>query len=77
MKQTRETSIKCYNQIKSEGLLTSKRFEVFEAIFKNAPCTTNEALKDVFSGSHGIGSRTTELRDQGVIYETFGYDLEF
>jgi hypothetical protein len=43
--------------------------EVYEAIFKNAPCTTNEALKDIYSGSHGVGSRTTELRDLGVIYE--------
>jgi hypothetical protein len=66
---TRKTSIECYNQIKSEKLLTKRRFQVYEAIFKNAPCTTNEALKDVFSGSHGIGSRTTELREQGVIYE--------
>ena len=65
----RQTSIDCYNQIKSEGLLAKRRFEIYEAIFKNAPCTTNEALKDIYSGSHGVGSRTTELRDLGVIYE--------
>jgi len=66
---TRQTSIDCYNQIKNQGLLTKRRFEIYEAIFKNAPCTTNEALKDVYSASHGVGSRTTELREQGVIYE--------
>jgi hypothetical protein len=65
----RQTSIDCYNQIKQEGLLSTRRLEVYEAIFKNAPCTTNEALKDVHSGSHGVGSRTSELRDAGVIYE--------
>lgn len=65
----RQTSIDCYNKIKSEGLLAKRRLEVYEAIFKNAPCTTNEALKDIYSGSHGVGSRTTELRDLGVIYE--------
>lgn len=65
----RQTSIDCYNQIKAEGLLSKRRFEVYEAIYKNAPCTTNEALKDIYSGSHGVGSRTTELRDLGVIYE--------
>ena len=67
--KTRQTSIDCYNQIKQEGLLSKRRLEIYEAILKNAPCTTNEALKDVHSGSHGVGSRTTELRDAGVIYE--------
>jgi len=67
--KTRETSIACYNKIKEDGLLSTRRLEVYEAILKNAPCTTNEALKDVYSGSHGVGSRTTELRDVGVIYE--------
>jgi hypothetical protein len=67
--EKRQTSIDCYNQIKAEGLLSKRRLEVYEAIFKNAPCTSNEALKDIYSGSHGVGSRTTELRDLGVIYE--------
>lgn len=58
-KSVRQTSIDCFNQIKKEGLLSKRRLEVYEAIFKNAPCTTNEALKDVYSGSHGVGSRTT------------------
>jgi hypothetical protein len=66
---TRQTSIDSYNQIRSGNLLSRRRFEVYEAIYKNAPCTTNEALKDVYSGSHGVGSRTTELRELGVIYE--------
>tara|TARA_R110000744_G_scaffold272361_1_gene385352 strand:+ start:145 stop:558 length:414 start_codon:yes stop_codon:yes gene_type:complete len=66
---TRQTSIDCYNHIKAEGLLSKRRLEVYEAILNNAPCTTNEALKDVYSGSYGVGSRTTELRNLGVIYE--------
>ncbi len=65
----RQTSIECYKQIKAEGLLSKRRLEVYEAILRNAPCTTNEALKYVQSGSYGVGSRTTELRDLGVIYE--------
>jgi len=69
MKTIRQTSIDCYNQILAEGLLSKRRLEVLEAIMKNAPCTTNEATKDLPSGSHGIGSRTTELRELGVIYE--------
>ena len=69
MTTTRQTSIDTYNQILAEGLLSKKRLEVFEAIMKNATCTTNEATKDLPSGSYGIGSRTTELRKLGVIYE--------
>jgi hypothetical protein len=65
----RQTSIDCFNKIKENGLLSKRRLEVYEAIFKNAPCTTNEALRDINSGSHGVGSRTSELRDLGVIYE--------
>ena len=67
--KTRQTSIDCFNEIRENGLLSGRRLEVYEAILKNAPCTTNEALQDVYSGSHGVGSRTTELRDVGVIYE--------
>jgi len=67
--KTRQTSIDCYNEIKANGLLSKRRLEVLVAILKNAPCTSNEALEDVYSGSHGIGSRTSELRDLGVIYE--------
>ena len=66
---TRQTSIDCYNEIKAKGLLSKRRLEVYEAILKNVPCTSNEALNDVYSGSHGVGSRTSELRDLGVIYE--------
>jgi hypothetical protein len=69
----RQTSIDCYNQIKAEGLLSKRRLEVYEALYKNAPCTTNEALKDIFISDGNYrsneGSRTTELRDLGVIYE--------
>ena len=68
----RQTSIDCYNQIKAEGLLSNRRFEVYEAIFKNAPCTGAEAVmgiinsKNVYSQSR---ARFTELRNMGVIYE--------
>ena len=43
----RQTSIDCYNEIKANGLLSKRRLEVYEAILKNAPCTSNEALKDL------------------------------
>ena len=68
----RKTSIDCYNQIKQEGLLSKMRFKVYEAILKNAPCTSAEVLSTLLSKNSAITSsraRFTELRELGVIYE--------
>ena len=64
----RQTSIDCYNQIKADGLLSKRRLEVYEAIFKNAPCSASEIfnVKNLKTNQSG---RFTELRDLGVIYE--------
>jgi len=69
---TRQTSIDCYNQIKTEGLLSKMRFKVYEAILKKAPCTSAEVLSTMLSKNSAITSsraRFTELRELGVIYE--------
>jgi hypothetical protein len=67
----RQTSIDCYNIIKSNGLLSKRRLEVLETILQSAPCTSSEAIKNakVTFGVFGVSSRFTELRDLGVIYE--------
>jgi hypothetical protein len=65
---TRQTSIDCYNQIKSEGLLTRRRLEVYEAIYNSAPCTASEVFKEKYLKTNQSG-RFTELRELGVIYE--------
>ena len=65
----RQTSIDVYRQIKAEGLLSKRRLEVFKAIVCTAPCTSAEALQSIHTGSHGIGSRFSELRELGVIKE--------
>lgn len=70
--KARQTSIDCYNQIKLNGLLSKKRFEVYEALFNNAPCTSSEAMLNNLNGSNVLSqsrSRFTELRELGVIYE--------
>jgi hypothetical protein len=66
--KVRQTSINCYNRIKSEGLLSKRRLEVYEAIYNSAPCTASE----IFNVKHlktNQSGRFTELRDLGVIYE--------
>lgn len=68
----RQTSIDCYNQIKADGLLTKRRLEVYEAILKNAPCTSSEAMLNRLNSSNVLSqsrARFTELRELGVIYE--------
>jgi hypothetical protein len=67
----RQTSIDCYNIIKSNGLLSKRRLEVFEALIKIAPCTATELQKsmDFDNGGRDCMKRISELRDLGVIYE--------
>lgn len=68
----RETSIRVYNQIKSEGLLSKMRLRVYEAILNNAPCTSGEALSSMLKSDNVLSqsrARFTELRDRGVIKE--------
>ena len=66
--KTRQTSIDCYNQIKSEGLLSKMRFKVYEAILRKAPCTSGEAFATM-NIIKQEATRFTELRKLGVIYE--------
>ena len=68
---TRQTSIECYNEIKNSNLLAQRRFETFEAIFKSAPCTRQEALEHTnpINALSLSAARFTELRRIGVIYE--------
>ena len=68
---TRQTSIDCYNEIKNSDLLAKRRFETFEAIFKSAPCTRQEALEHTnpLNALSLSAARFTELRRLGVIYE--------
>ncbi len=69
--KTRQTSIDCYNEIRANGLLSKRRFEVYEALLSSAPCTSSEAIRNAKTtfGVFGVSSRFTELRNLGVIYE--------
>tara|TARA_R110000751_G_scaffold65819_6_gene134536 strand:+ start:631 stop:1050 length:420 start_codon:yes stop_codon:yes gene_type:complete len=68
---TRQTSIDCYNKIRSNGLLSKRRLETFKAIIKIAPCTASEVQHSInyHNGGRDCMKRISELRDRGVIYE--------
>ena len=67
----KQTSINCYNQIKANGLLSKRRFEVYEKLISIAPCTASELQNsmDYNNGGRDCMKRLSELRDLGVIYE--------
>ena len=70
--KTRQTSLDCFNQIKTEGLLSKMRLKVYEAILRKAPCTSGEAFATMTTKENQISqsrARFTELRELGVIYE--------
>lgn len=70
----RKTSVEAYREIKTGGLLSKRRFEVYECLFYNGPMTASE-ISEMLPGkkSRTIGSnvhaRLGELRESGVVYE--------
>ncbi len=68
----RQTSINCYNQIKSEGLLSKLRLATHYAMLYSAPCTAGELQS--YIDKNGIKVKhawklLSQLRDLGVVYE--------
>lgn len=71
----RETSIKSYNTIKDNGLLSEKRWRVYDIVFNHGPLIGSKAAF-IYKGKYGFGSnsetirnRLTELRNMGVVRE--------
>lgn len=71
----RQTSIDTYKQIKDEGLLSRRRMQVYEVLFKHGPLTGGQvaakvkALYGQWGHSETIRNRITELRDLGTVSE--------
>lgn len=72
---TRQTSIEAFRQIKESGLLSERRLQVYEALFRHGPCTSGELFARALVGKTNLSvmtqsrARFTELRDLGVIRE--------
>ena len=68
----RETSLEAYRKIKENGFLSRRRFEVYEFVALNGPCTINTILKKLSVQGNNTSSYTSrlgELRDMGVLQE--------
>jgi len=73
----RKTSLMAYNTIKDNGLLSLRRFEVYDDVFYNGPTTCRQTVKRI-AGRKGASvsityssysSRFSELERSGVIEE--------
>ena len=66
---TRQTSIDCYNQIKTDGSLSKMRFEVYSALLSMGKPSTTREVYETMNVLKQEATRFTELRKLGVIYE--------
>lgn len=68
----RQTSIETYNKIKSSGLLSNRRFEVYDMLYHSGPMTANDLVrlqkeKNPNANQTGWNARFSELEKMGVI----------
>jgi len=73
-RRIRNTSKQVYHQIKASGVLSQRRWEVFDWLWHNGPATGREAIRGARAADHGpvisqTRARLTELRDMGAIEE--------
>lgn len=76
MSRPRSTSIESYNKIKDNGLLSKRRWQVYDILFKHGALTASELaikFRIMYESSApnqlNIGTRLGELRDCGVASE--------
>ena len=72
----RQTSIEAYNQIKEEGLLSRRSFEVYDSLYSFGPATANELFsqmmlknKTLDQSNTNVRARLNELREDGTAQE--------
>lgn len=73
---TRQTSIDTYHRIEREGLLSERRWQVYDILFHNGPLTSSELFeifkekyKSPFRYNANVHSRLNELAKRGVAEE--------
>lgn len=64
----RDTSIKAYNSIKDNGLITGRRMEVYTCLYQFGPLTASQVFQKTGLKTNQSG-RFTELKEMGVITE--------
>jgi hypothetical protein len=65
----RQTSIDAYHEIRDRGLLSKRRFSVYEWLFQNGPATAGEISRGIKYNRNLTASRLIELKELGVVKE--------
>lgn len=65
----RQTSIQAYTNIKQNGLLSKRRFEVYAWLFEHGPATAGRVSQGIHGNRNNTATRLTELRNMGVVQE--------
>jgi hypothetical protein len=74
-KRVRDTSIDVYNRIRAAGLLSERRWQVYDILFREGPLTgaqVAERMRDLYGirgFSESVRNRLTELRDMHCVRE--------
>lgn len=69
---TRETSVEAYNTIRQNGLLSQRRWQVYDFVYQNGPCAARDATKSLMNqglNSGSISTRFSELKEMGLLIE--------
>jgi hypothetical protein len=71
---SRETSAECYREIVENGLVSKKRLEVYQIVYKSGPMTSAEVYLELTQGRrvNAISqsrARFTELRQMDLLQE--------
>jgi len=70
----RDTSIQAYHEIKESGLLSERRFQVYQILYKYGPITSGQLVEIAkkhkkLCHTSAFQGRLSELRDMGVVQE--------
>lgn len=74
---TRRTSAIAYNTIKENGILSKRRWQVYDVLFNNGPLTANQMI-NLFTQQYkhyhltntgSLATRLSEMRHMGAVYE--------
>ncbi len=71
-RRTRDTSREAYFKLRDSGVLSERRWEVYELVYLHGPATSAELLERRIRGMRALTqsrARFTELRDMGLLRE--------
>lgn len=73
---TRQTSVDAFNYLRDNKILSTRRWQVYSALFDHGPCTASELAVEIYKGStrlvgeaKNVCARLNELSKMGIAQE--------